>query len=405
MTRILWYSFVGFLCFLPFQKTFWIKYHLPRKFLWSDEVFVSILTLLCIIIFPYRPKINRKSFYILVLLGGLVVIGFVSGVYNQNPMIVTVNGVFDYVKNFLPAGILGFFLISKYKLQTLYRVLYRISILIGIIASIQIGLYYAGLLPPVEVRFGLPRVRSLMSHPNIMGLYCLLFFFLEFTLHERFRFKNIFLLIPIIFSVSRMVWIAFIAGMGYMAIMHFGKKRFVGYYLFGSIILTMIILGRGYFLKHTTQEVFSTGYFRGYAFSKSLEIWGDHPVLGVGPGRYGGIISFVFPSPVYEKYNFSKHWYNYMSNFRSLDQFWVQLLAEMGIIGFLLFWGLLFCLWYVSYRKFRCTKDDFIKGISLGLSAIPIVMMVYLFGSGLNLAPFLLTYSVLLGMTLGVKIL
>jgi hypothetical protein len=39
----------------------------------------------------------------------------------------------------------------------------------------------------------------------------------------------------------------------------------------------------------------------------------------------------------------------------------------------------------------------------MGLLVIPIVIFFYLFGSGLNLAPFLITYSVLLGITLGVK--
>jgi hypothetical protein len=49
------------------------------------------------------------------------------------------------------------------------------------------------------------------------------------------------------------------------------------------------------------------------------------------------------------------------------------------------------------------SESSFRKKMLMGLSAVPVVLAVYLLGSGLNITPFLLTYGILFGMTLGMK--
>ena len=140
--------------------------------------------------------------------------------------------------------------------------------------------------------------------------------------------------------------------------------------------------------------------FRVYARNKAMEVWRDQPFLGVGPGMFGGVVSVIFNSPVYEKYNFSQKWYEFMKPFRSLDQFWPQVLAEIGIIGTVLFAGLLFSL-LITHLIIRQRTTNEIRDLFTGFTIATTIIFIYTFGSGLNLTSLLFTYSALAGTALG----
>jgi O-antigen ligase len=58
-----------------------------------------------------------------------------------------------------------------------------------------------------------------------------------------------------------------------------------------------------------------------------LHIVRDNLVLGVGPGRYGGAVAKIFPSPVYEEYGTT------IGHFRTVHNFWLHLVVEVGVVG------------------------------------------------------------------------
>jgi hypothetical protein len=226
-----------------------------------------------------------------------------------------------------------------------------------------------------------------------------LFFILDLSIHRRMRWQNLILMIGVFLSLSRMVWAAFLAGL-FLLLVQSKSRKMVGLFALAALVIAVAI---PLFYVHTSAEIGSENYFRGYTFSKSMEIWGDHPVLGVGPGMYGGVISFAFNSPVYNRYNFSKRWLEFSSSIHSLDQFWGQILAEMGVFGVMIFLVLLYLMWKIP-RKASLFKDDlFHKRILSGFSVVSVSLFVFLFGSSLNLTPFLLTYSSLFGFYLGAK--
>ena len=66
-----------------------------------------------------------------------------------------------------------------------------------------------------------------------------------------------------------------------------------------------------------------------------LPIVADHPLLGVGPGRYGGAVAAIVPSPVYEEYETG------LFGYRTVHNFWLHLLGETGIVGTTLFMALI----------------------------------------------------------------
>ncbi len=62
-----------------------------------------------------------------------------------------------------------------------------------------------------------------------------------------------------------------------------------------------------------------------------LPIVAEHPVLGVGPGRYGGAVAAIIPSPVYEAYGTG------LFGYRTVHDFWLHLAGETGVVGVTIF--------------------------------------------------------------------
>jgi len=62
-----------------------------------------------------------------------------------------------------------------------------------------------------------------------------------------------------------------------------------------------------------------------------IEIVRDNPVLGVGPGRYGGAVAKIIPSPVYDEYSTT------LGRLRTVHNFWLHLGGEVGVAGLAVF--------------------------------------------------------------------
>ena len=69
-----------------------------------------------------------------------------------------------------------------------------------------------------------------------------------------------------------------------------------------------------------------------------LPIVADHPVLGVGPGRWGGAAADIFDSPVYDEYDTGELIAGSPQQ-RTVDNFWLHTLVETGIPGLVAFMG------------------------------------------------------------------
>jgi O-antigen ligase len=67
----------------------------------------------------------------------------------------------------------------------------------------------------------------------------------------------------------------------------------------------------------------------------SIPLVVEHPALGVGPGRYGGAAADIFGTDVYAQYGTDQLFRNPTQ--RTIDNFWLHLLGETGIIGLMAF--------------------------------------------------------------------
>jgi len=78
-------------------------------------------------------------------------------------------------------------------------------------------------------------------------------------------------------------------------------------------------------------EVYESRDLRMRFIREGLVIVQDNPVIGVGPGRYGGAATSIIPSPVYEEYDTGLY------GFRTVHNFWLHLLGEVGVVGTAIF--------------------------------------------------------------------
>lgn len=418
----------GILLFLPFQRKIVEIIKPSSKALSSfiaylDEITTLIFLLLAIREFYKKREIpNKLSLILLLPILVFSISGFISGLLNKNSLLITALGTFDYIKNFLVIFIYAAFFREFDDFKKIFRFLLILTVFLGLIALIQ-ELWATGfryilredvknikylltheLQPALAWRFGIYKAPSLTHNSNIFGLYSLLILSIYLFTVNKINFAVLASLFAGIFaSVSRMAYAGF-AFVGGVQIFN-GKKWFI-LLLFPVVICLFYI---SFFSGSDIEEVkfidatkdFEAKSYRAYTRGKAVKIWQDHPLLGVGPGMYGGVISIKYQSPIYDKYNFQGMIKEYLETFKGIDQFWPQILAEVGIVGFACFIWLFVLLAIMLFILRRKTFSHEIKGLYTGLLTYIIVILIYTWGSGLNITENLFTYSAFVGIGLG----
>lgn len=96
----------------------------------------------------------------------------------------------------------------------------------------------------------------------------------------------------------------------------------------------------------------------------------DHPVIGAGPGRYGGAIAWRLGTPLYDEYTAGA-----VPRDRTVDNFWLHLTVEFGVLGVLVFLSAI----AVAVRQLmgaaRCAVG-WTRGLLASFSAIAIVLVM-----------------------------
>lgn len=420
---------IGILPFFPFQLKiaevlglFSNKASMLIRYI--DEI--TIVTFLPFAIVELCRKKNKfNGVYLFLTLPILVFsfLGLISGLANKNSLFITFLGTFDYIKNFLVIFIYAVFLNYRYNFKKIFRILLFTGLLIAIIAFIQEcwAVFFHYILGkdiydkvvylfrfPLPLsnkpwvfrtfwRFGIYRAPSLLEHPNFVGFYTLLILTLYLYINKKIRPATLFfLLVGIFVSVSRMVYVAFVF-LGSLQIFKCRKWFIFPTITFIILLLLMRSLPDSNFSNSSEKEKW---IFRMYARNKAIEIWKDHPLLGVGPGMFGGLVSVRFHSSIYKNYNFSQEWLEYMQHSQGVEQFWFQLLPETGIFGTVAFVGLLILLPIIFFMVRQKSNVDEIKGLLMALIIATIFIFIYSFGDSINMAPFIFTYSAFAGIAL-----
>jgi len=91
------------------------------------------------------------------------------------------------------------------------------------------------------------------------------------------------------------------------------------------------------FAKENLDLMTQSGRF--FYIKKGFEVLSDYPLTGAGFGTFGGAATLSYGSPIYDNYGIRSDIYG-GKNFYSDNQY-IQVIAETGVVGVLLFAGFL----------------------------------------------------------------
>lgn len=312
-----------------------------------DEVIILLALILVGLIGIIRGKIFRVYCQpVYWWLAGLVGVSIISVIVNNIPIKQGVLGTYDLLKIFLIVLLFSNMKYENSDFKWLIRGVITISVIFALVGVAgELVALFAGVGINVLVadnqRFGLYRVISLAGHGswNYLGMFSVLVFFLVTTNREiSLQMKTLILLVVgllIILTLSRQAWLAFIV----VLLCLYWKNRIVwSFLLFMVSALMLVILGYGEeFTAHFGKDISlnEAEYYRLFAFYQSIDTFLMSPLIGVGPGSFGGVVSVMFESKHYDAW--PESFQEYIYGIRSIDQFWPQLLAEVGVLGMLFF--------------------------------------------------------------------
>ena len=114
------------------------------------------------------------------------------------------------------------------------------------------------------------------------------------------------------------------------------------------------LLSNGYIHESST-------YGRLLFWERGVQAWLAQPLLGWGPGRFGGSIAHDFGSPAYQFVKLGLR--------PIIDSQHVQTLTELGAVGYLAYLALGVAALGSGLRLFRRDQDPFWRAVGLGLAA------------------------------------
>ena len=206
---------------------------------------------------------------------------------------------------------------------------------------------------PVRGRFGEElRLASFFGDPNVFGSFLVIVVPFALIAAARLQERRLrwlaaatafVLLLALCVSFSRGSWIALVLGVGGMLAIVDRRALLIG--VVGAVLAfgTAVYMPRNLLLPDqprpnivdsTVDRVGAIGIggdLRTLFVLQSIPIIREHPLIGVGPGRFGGAVAHEFPTPLYEEYGFEELFWN--PSQRTVDNFWLHLLVETGVLG------------------------------------------------------------------------
>lgn len=141
-------------------------------------------------------------------------------------------------------------------------------------------------------------------------------------------------------------------------------------------------------------------YLHNAPLNQSLAVVKDHPLLGVGPGRFGGTVAYITHSPVYAQYGIKLS-----PAVNSINLFWLHIAGETGVLGLATFAWLLFMTERTIWRAYRKGAYRQWHGITAGVFGIVIAMtLATIFGNALEVDALSAPFWALVGIAVALPI-
>jgi len=252
---------------------------------------------------------------------------------------------------------------SKNRIKLISYSFILIGLLVSIISLVDISKIYftIGNLMPTQAPIG---------RTNDLGAYLLLIFPLAFCsfLYEEesyleksiYGISSIFIFTSIVLTFSRGIWLTLLIAI--FLVFALGHKIIKKNWIFIVIIMIIClipiifnwesIITRFSSLQNIFSSVENSIEWRKSLLRGSIKIFADNPIFGTGLNTFAFVYSLYQERAGY----FSINSHNY----------YLQLLTETGVVGFITFIVLALSILYLSFKAFFNSEKLF-KGISLGL--------------------------------------
>lgn len=322
------------------------------SFQYIVRVIENPLILILVLVVLLRRIIRKEQLYFPLLkpVLCLLVIALTSGVINQVPLKIMLSDIFIMIRGYLIYLISSNMYYSESKLIVWFRsliVLGIISVIYGIVQMFFGKKLLESVGSVVLFREGSIRITSFFYHPVEFAWFMVLVIAIlwGFWMTENFKLRYPVLLVVflsgILMSYTRATMISVLFGTLLVAAI-LKDKTFIKKILlimFGVTLLLLTIYPNtvSKMIKSFGKEYGSDtilNHPRTILYLKSFEIAKDYFPFGAGPGRYGGWISRIEYSPIYEEYGMSKIWGFSRDNPKFIvDTFWPKLLGQFGVVG------------------------------------------------------------------------
>ena len=284
-----------------------------------------------------------------------VVLGGISAVLNAVPITQALAGIgftIDAVAVFVLARVVGF---------TTRQALIAIGVLVGLVLAGAVVAVAQALLSPdllglsaLRGRFGEAyRLAAFFGDPNVFAAF--LSASIPFTLFgttglrttrgRRIAVAAAFLLVLALWlSFSRGGWLGAIGGFAIASTVVDHRPIRIAAVVMVLALLVALFMPRNLLcltcearpdlVGSTFGRVDTVGTGRDLRVLfvlNGMPILADHPLLGVGPGMYGGAAADIYGTPVYARYGTDELFAN--ATQRTVDDFWLHLVVESGLLG------------------------------------------------------------------------
>lgn len=238
--------------------------------------------------------------------------------------------------------------------------------------------------------------RVLPGYPSVFTLSLLLPFSKKNFL---IGFVCIFLIIVNILSITRGAWVAMLVVLGYYILINLRDNKKYIFKMLGIILITILVLVnipavQNNIHRRTLNPLLtnSTSNFeRSGMIALCIDIFRENPIIGIGSGNFG---KYVMENP----YLFKGKYLEIPENMAP-HAFFLQLLAENGIFGFIAMVMVFLILVKVLFEEKRYLKYQDGKEYILGLRMFYLSFMIHLifgFVAGSNR----LIFGLLMGLSL-----
>ncbi|OGY84900.1 MAG: hypothetical protein A2898_03150 [Candidatus Kerfeldbacteria bacterium RIFCSPLOWO2_01_FULL_48_11] len=369
---------------LPFERIG--AYEFQGFTIRASQLLLLITSLICFVQALGSRRANRQSHQMLVQLGAFVAVTTISLLNAQNmERSVTILGftVFTMLLTWLVPSLIR----TERQVRTIILVVLISAFIVSGFGIFQFLGDMVGLPPSVtglrelytKDVLGFPRVQSTAYEPLYFANYLLIPLSLALTLFlassQVMKHASLILLlltggVSFILTVSRGAYLGLACAVAIVAIYYLRRVFTLRNIIIISITAVVIwfavveVLGYGgevFNLEKYEEHV--TGVFLGasydervYTFEQAFTVWRGHPFFGTGVGGFGPVIAthpYVVPD----------------DGWKIVNNEFIELLAETGIIGLALFIAFAIALIVRSFHAIRLSNDGTLRALMVGLLA------------------------------------